>query len=88
MATFSLGNITYPDNKQLELLAALRRHYGQKHFDDQGVPLDTPVDYTAAEIRQLFRQEVVDMMKTIYKKHVTFTHNESRPDGNLDAVED
>lgn len=88
MATFNLGSINYPDNLQAELLAAMRRHYGQKHFDAEGAPLDEPVDYTAAEIRQMFRRGVRDSLQAIFEKHIDAKHDETRPTGDLQAVED
>jgi len=63
MASFDI-NISYPDEKQDELVAALRAYYGKKRLED-----GTETDGTPLELRGLFQQYCVNKLKDIYKKH-------------------
>ena len=63
MASFDI-NISYPDEKQAELIAALRAYYGKKRLED-----GTETDWTPLELRGLFQSYCVGKLKAIYKKH-------------------
>ena len=52
--------ITYPDEKQDELLAALRDYYGKK---------EDGTDYTALELRGMFHSFCRQKLRTIYRKY-------------------
>lgn len=62
MATYQT-TITYPDGKQAELLAALRKRYGE--INDGGVFRQR----TPAECKQAFDAEVRSMLTSIYKEY-------------------
>ena len=61
--------LTYPDAKQTALIDAMRFHYGQKTEDDQGNPIEPPVDYTPSELRQKLGEGFQDAFESIYRKH-------------------
>ena len=76
MASFDI-NITYPDEKQAELIAALRAYYGKKTLED-----GTETDWTPLELRGMFQQYCVGKLKAIYKKHKL----QITPPDDLDAA--
>ena len=51
--------VTYPDDKQDDLLLALRHHYGKK---------DDGTDYTPLELRGMLQTKVVGEVRRIYLK--------------------
>jgi len=66
MGTFNL-TITYPDNKETELLAALRWHFGQVEEIVDDVP--TMRDLTAAEIKDKLEDLTMAGIRRIFIKH-------------------
>lgn len=68
MGTFNL-TITYPDDKQAELLAALREHFGQiEEVDGEGVA--TSRDRTPAELVDGLERLTQSQIKRIYIKYI------------------
>jgi hypothetical protein len=63
MATLNI-TINYPDNKQQELIDALRWHYGKVEEED-GPRVRTP-----AELKQVFDNEVKARLVKIHKNYI------------------
>jgi len=58
--------ITYPDDKESDLLTALRSHFGQKAtFNEDGTPGPSE-DYSALELKGMLQTHFVAHLRKIY----------------------
>ena len=76
--------VTWPAAKSAKLLAAWRRHFGQKIEDENGDPIDPPVDYTANEIRALIGKGIENEFRSVFERHMRALNREA--EDNLEAV--